>query len=89
VKSRLNEDFLTLFRELPPSVREQARRRYRLFKADPNHPSLHFKPIKHPTEIIYSVRINKYCRALGYIEGDWIVWFWIGKHSTYDKLIGL
>ncbi len=27
-------------------------------------------------------------RALGIVEGDDIIWFWVGSHSDYDKLIG-
>ena len=26
-------------------------------------------------------------RALGQIDGDDIVWFWIGSHAEYDKLL--
>jgi hypothetical protein len=26
-------------------------------------------------------------RALGQLGGDEIVWFWIGPHSEYDKML--
>ncbi len=26
--------------------------------------------------------------ALGYFEGDTIVWVWIGTHAEYDRLLG-
>jgi len=37
---------------------------------------------------IYSVRIGVHYRALGTrMREDEIVWFWIGSHSEYDRLI--
>jgi hypothetical protein len=67
-------------------VQRQARSAYRLFQENPSHPSLRFKQV-HPTEPIFSVRINRNYRALGIREDDQIIWLWIGSHSNYDKLI--
>lgn len=53
---------------------------------DPWHPSLRFK-IVHTTLPIYSVRIGKGYRALGQKDLKGIVWFWIGSHAEYDKLL--
>ncbi len=37
---------------------------------------------------VYSVRIGLGYRALGVMVGpSEIVWFWIGTHADYDKLI--
>jgi hypothetical protein len=49
-------------------------------------PSLRFKQI-HPSRPIYSVRINNDYRAVGSMEGETVVWFWMGGHEAYDKLI--
>jgi hypothetical protein len=38
-------------------------------------------------ESVWSVRINLQYRALGRRRGELIVWFWIGTHDEYDKLI--
>jgi hypothetical protein len=85
VISRVDPDFRIAFARLPASVRQQARSAYRLFLANPNHPSLHFKPI---APSIYSVRIGLRYRALGTrVKNDEIVWFWIGSHAEYDTLI--
>ncbi|TAJ24183.1 MAG: hypothetical protein EPO64_09800 [Nitrospirae bacterium] len=84
--SHTNARFRQALASLPPQVRSQARRAYRLFKNDPNHPSLRFKPI-HPSLPIYSVRVGAGHRAAGVMEGDLIVWFWIGSHADYDRLI--
>jgi hypothetical protein len=54
---------------------------------DPFHPSLHFKSI-HQTRPIWSVRIGLNYRAVGIKpDANEIVWFWIGSHTDYDKLI--
>ena len=47
------------------------------------HPSLHFKKIK----TFRSVRVGIKYRALGVEKDSNIVWFWIGSHADYDKLI--
>jgi hypothetical protein len=67
-------------------VREQARKAYRRFRENPQHKSLRFKQV-HPTLPIYSARVGRKHRAVGVVEGDTIVWFWIGSHADYDKLL--
>ena len=52
-------------------------------KKDPFHPSLHFKKVGR----FWSVRVGLKYRALAVQDGDAIVWFWIGSHSEYEKLI--
>jgi hypothetical protein len=71
---------------LPAEVRRRARQAYQLFKHDPNHSSLRFKPI-HSSEPIYSVRVGLHHRAVGVRDGNEIVWFWIGSHADYDALL--
>ncbi|MGB9179233.1 MAG: hypothetical protein WCB68_08290 [Pyrinomonadaceae bacterium] len=71
------------YQKLPPAVRALADKNFQLLKADPNHPSLHFKKIGK----IWSVRVGAHYRALGYDKQEGIVWFWIGSHADYDKLI--
>ena len=56
---------------------------FELLKADPHHPSLHFKKI----DRLWSVRVGAHYRALGLDNDDTVVWFWIGSHSDYDKLV--
>ncbi|TLY17017.1 MAG: hypothetical protein E6K69_02850 [Nitrospirae bacterium] len=84
--SHTTAQFRRLFAELPTEVQRQARRAYRIFRQNPNHPSLRFKPV-HPTRTIYSVRINPGYRAVGILESDEIVWYWIGSHGDYDHLL--
>ena len=86
MNSRLADDFLSCFSRLPDTVKDQARKSYRLWKDDPSHPSIRFKRI-HSHEAMYSVRVGRGWRALGLLEGDSITWFWIGSHAEYDQLI--
>ena len=86
MKSRTTERFRKAFAPIPAQVQRQAREAYKLFLQKPYYPSLRFKPV-HPTKPIYSVRINIAYRAVGILEDDDILWFWIGPHAEYDKLI--
>jgi hypothetical protein len=38
-------------------------------------------------EDVYSARISLDCRALAVMEQNGLVWFWIGSHAEYDKLL--
>jgi hypothetical protein len=86
VNSRTTRRFWELLTELPEQVRMQARGAYRLFEQNPSHPSLCFKRL-HGNRPIYSARISLEYRAVGTVSGDEIVWFWIGTHAEYDKLL--
>lgn len=83
---RTSEKFRALFALLPNSIKIQAKQAYLQFKKDPYHPSLQFKRV-HSTKPIYSVRVNIDYRAVGIIKENEIIWFWIGSHSVYDKLL--
>ena len=84
--SHTTERFRKALKQLPPHIQRQARRAYRLFRQNPYHPSLHFKQV-HPRRPIYSVRISLEYRALGIREDDVVIWFWIGTHTDYEKII--
>jgi len=86
VKSRATPRFWAAYREVPPDIREAARRVYRLFVENPRHPSLQFKKV-HDRDPIYSVRVTLGYRALGLLDDDEIVWFWIGTHAGYDRIL--
>lgn len=88
MKSKINEDFLDSYWKLPRTIRDQARKAYGLFRDNPQHPSLNFKRI-HPSEPFYSARISRGYRTVGILDNDVIIWFWIGSHTDYDKLVSL
>jgi hypothetical protein len=52
-------------------------------KADPDHPSLHFKKVGS----YRSVRVGLAYRALGIVDEEAVIWFWIGSHDEYERLI--
>ena len=78
--------FRDAYATLPEHVQRQARRAYQLFRQDQSHPGLSFKKIDEQNNI-YSVRVGLGYRALGQFNGSDIVWFWIGSHADYDKLV--
>jgi hypothetical protein len=47
---------------------------------------LRFKLV-HPSKPIYSVRAGLGYRALALRDKEDLIWFWIGSHSDYDKLL--
>jgi hypothetical protein len=86
MKSVTSRRFRQMYANLPDQVRTQTRRAYQLFRRNPSHPSLQFKKV-HDKDNIYSVRIGLGYRALGQLDGSEIVWFWIGPHTDYDKVV--
>lgn len=78
-----NKRFWKCYDDLSESVQKIADQNYELLKADPSHPSLHFKK----TGQYWSVRVGKGYRALGIEVKNGILWFWIGTHAEYDKLL--
>jgi mRNA-degrading endonuclease RelE of RelBE toxin-antitoxin system len=86
VKSQTTKQFRDLLAALPEPVQRQAREAYQLFKTNPAHPSLHLKRL-HTKSPLYSARVGTHYRVLGLREPDAMVWFWIGSHAEYDKLL--
>ncbi len=84
--SHVTARFRKCFAELPEPVRDQARRAYRLFLENPGHPSLRLKQV-HSSKPIVSVRVGIGYRALGVRREETIIWFWIGSHADYDRLV--
>ena len=86
MNSRTTRRFRELFTGLPAQVRQQARQAYRLFRQNPAHPGLRFKQV-HTDPPTYSVRVGAHYRAVGILDGDTVIWFWIGSHADYDTLL--
>ncbi|WP_290967913.1 MULTISPECIES: hypothetical protein [Gracilimonas] len=84
--SRTTNKFWKCYDQLPHSIKEKAQKAYRFFEENPAHPSLRFKKINEDPKV-YSVRITIDYRALGVMEKDKIIWFWIGSHDDYEALI--
>ncbi len=86
MNSRTTKKFWELYNGLPLEVRDLADKAYVLWQHNPQHPSLQFKQVD-SENAIYSVRISRNYRALGVLEGGTIIWFWIGKHDVYDRIL--
>ena len=78
--------FWSLYEQLSDDVQRLADQNFELLKADPYHPSLHFKKVGRRKQL-WSVRVGLHYRALGLDKPEGVVWFWIGSHGEYDKLI--
>ena len=81
---RASPEFWQSYRSLPVAVQRLADRCFQQLKRDARHPSLHLKKVGR----FYSARVGIHYRAVGVEATDGIVWFWIGPHAEYDKLIG-
>lgn len=77
-------DFWHYYRQLPKRIQQTARKNHRLLENDPYHPSLHFKKIR---DDLWSARVGRSYRALATEEDGDFLWFWIGPHDEYDRLI--
>jgi hypothetical protein len=86
VRSKATARFWKLYAALPARVRQLARKNYRLWLDDQNHPSLAFKPLQGGSGKRFSIRVGDHYRAIGQRLDDGIEWVWIGSHEDYNKL---
>jgi hypothetical protein len=86
LKHTASKRFWQALEALPVEVQALADRNFEQLKADPQHPSLHFKTVGNGR--FHSARVGLYYRALGLPVAGGVHWFWIGSHSDYDKIIG-
>ena len=86
MRSIATEKFWRLYRDLPPEVRQNARRAYQLWLRNPRHPGLQFKRVQ-IVQPVHSARVGLDFRALCVLEGDTATWFWIGHHKVYEELL--
>ena len=84
MKHLASPKFWALYNALPQEARQIADKNFTLLKADPRHPSLHFKRIGQ----LWSARVGDHYRVLGHDVPEGVHWFWIGTHAEYDKLVG-
>ena len=75
--------FWRLFQELPASVQQTARRNFELLEANPRHPSLRFRNVGR----YWSARVGASYRAVAVQYVGDFVWFWIGGHDEYMRVI--
>ncbi len=76
--------FWRRYEVLPERIRMLADKNFALLQTDPHHPSLHFKPVGR----FWSARVGLDYRAVAIPVEDGMLWFWIGTHADYDRLLG-
>lgn len=76
--------FWRQFQELPASVQHTARRNFELLKTNPRHPSLRFRNVGR----YWSARVSDAYRAVAIQDDGDFIWFWIGNHDDYLRVIG-
>ena len=84
VRHRATHRFWQRYHALPPEVKRLADGAFQLLKSEPRHPSLQLKKVGR----YWSARVGLHYRSLSIEDGSDLVWFWIGHHSEYDRLIG-
>ena len=83
MKHRATPEFWEMYAKLPLNIQQLADKNFQLLKADPRHPSLHFKKIGG----MWSARVGAHYRALGFDHEGGVLWFWIDSHAEYDKMM--
>jgi hypothetical protein len=83
MKSSTTPDFWASYAKLPSEVKRQARAAFRLWRANPRHPSLRFKK----AGAMWCVRVGGGHRALAVLQDGVFYWFWVGTHDEYERLL--
>lgn len=83
MKHRANPKFWSFYKALPKDVRDLSDKNFQLLKRDPYHPSLHFKRVGR----FWTARVGLEYRVVATQREQDIVWFWIGPHVEYKRLL--
>lgn len=83
MRSRAVRSFWDRYHALPADVQRIAVKQYRLWLHDPRHPSVRFKKVGG----YWSARVSDDYRSVGILDGKAVVWFFIGTHSEYGRLL--
>ena len=82
-RHQADAEFWLLYEDLPINVRRQANKAFALLKKNPKHSSIRFKKIG----ARWSARVGAHYRALALETEEGYLWYWIGSHAEYDRLI--
>ena len=82
-RSFASERFWKFCEQQPAEVQHLADKQFQLFNEDPFHPSLHLKQVRE----VWTARVGRSHRVIGYREGEIFRWGWIGSHEDYNKLL--
>jgi hypothetical protein len=68
---------------LPDAYRKRADKNFAQLGENPQHASLRFEKIGS----FWSARVGLHYRALARERAEGLVWFWIGGHGEYERLL--
>jgi len=83
VKHSAGPSFWECYNKLPHHILDLADKNFDKLKKNPQHPSLNLKKV----DEYWSVRVGIRYRALGIDVEKGVLWFWIGTHAEYDKML--
>lgn len=83
MRSRAVASFWDGYAGLPHEIQKAARKQYALWLRDPRHPSVQFKKVGE----YWSARVTGSYRAVGVLDGETVVWFFIGTHAEYARIL--
>lgn len=75
--------FWRAYDDLPEEVQRRCDKQFELLTADPAHPSVQLKPVG----AFWSARVSDAYRALSLRQENTFVWFWVGTHDGYERLL--
>ncbi len=76
-------DFWNCYDALPNDIRVRADKAFAQLRSNSRHASLRLKKVGR----FWSARVGLHYRALAVESDGGLLWFWIGTHAQYDRLI--
>jgi len=76
-------EFWQHYDRLPPEIQRLAQKDFELLKQNPRHSSLRLKK----AGAYWTARVGIHYRVVAKERAEVLVWFWIGHHSEYDRLL--
>lgn len=85
--TKRNRKFDKLFSQLPNPVKDLTRDVFKQWCVNPFDPRLEFKALDRSANKCWSIRIGSRYRALCWAyKSEWL-WFWVGSHEAYNKVV--
>ena len=83
IVSYTHPSFWKCYKKLPKEIQKLADKKFSLFRSNPFHPSLGFAQKGN----VWTVDVGLHHRAIAWRENESVIWFWIGSHEGYNKLM--
>ncbi len=83
LESHTHPNFWKCYDNLQKDIQDLSDKKFKLFKNNPYHPSLSFAKKGN----VWTANVGYHHRAIGYMQDNNMVWFWIGSHEDYNALM--